>query len=39
MDVLPGGKVTMLFTGIEGSMRLLQQVGERYADILETCRL
>ena len=29
---LPTGTVTLLFTDIEGSTRLLQQVGERYAD-------
>ena len=38
MGELPTGTVTLLFTGIEGSTRLLQQVGERYADVLETCR-
>ena len=38
MSELPAGTVTLLFTGIEGSTRLLQQVGERYADVLETCR-
>jgi predicted ATPase/class 3 adenylate cyclase/DNA-binding CsgD family transcriptional regulator len=35
---LPKGTVTLLFTDIEGSTRLLQRVGERYADILEACR-
>ena len=39
MDELPRGTVTLLFTDIEGSTRLLQQAGERYADVLETCRL
>jgi class 3 adenylate cyclase len=38
MGELPKGTVTLLFTDIEGSTRLLQQVGERYADVLETCR-
>jgi predicted ATPase/serine/threonine protein kinase/DNA-binding CsgD family transcriptional regulator len=31
---LPTGTVTLLFTGIEASTRLLQQLGERYADVL-----
>ena len=31
---LPGGTVTFLFTDIEGSMRLLKQLGERYAEVL-----
>jgi predicted ATPase/class 3 adenylate cyclase len=30
--------VTLLFTDIEGSTRLLQQVGESYASVLEACR-
>src|SRR6266567_836385 len=38
MQHLPTGTVTLLFTDIEGSTRLLQQVGERYADVLEECR-
>jgi class 3 adenylate cyclase len=38
MDELPTGTVTLLFTDMEGSTRLLQQVGERYADVLETFR-
>ncbi len=38
MGELPRGTVTLLFTDIEGSTRLLQRVGERYADILEACR-
>src|SRR5947208_8189004 len=38
MRDLPTGTVTLLFTDIEGSTHLLQQVGERYADILATCR-
>ncbi len=31
---LPAGTVTMLFSDIEGSTRLLEQLGERYADVL-----
>jgi predicted ATPase/class 3 adenylate cyclase len=31
---LPSGTVTMLFTDIEGSTRLLHELGERYADVL-----
>ena len=34
----PTGTVTLLFTDIEGSTRLLQQVGERYGDMLALCR-
>src|SRR5215471_8421884 len=34
MRALPSGTVTLLFTDIEGSTRLLQQLGERYAEIL-----
>ena len=30
--------ITLLFTDIEGSTRLLQQVGERYAEVLTECR-
>ena len=30
----PGGTVTFLFTDIEGSTRLLKQLGERYGDVL-----
>ena len=32
---LPTGTVTFVFTDIEGSTRLLQQLGDRYADVLE----
>jgi len=32
------GTVTLLFTDIEGSTRLLQQVGERYVGVLAECR-
>ncbi len=38
MRELPAGTVTLLFTDIEGSTRLLQQLGEGYADILAQCR-
>ncbi len=38
MPDLPTGTVTILFTDMEGSTRLLQQVGERYADVLADCR-
>jgi signal transduction histidine kinase len=31
---LPGGTVTFLFTDVEGSTRILKQLGERYADAL-----
>ena len=34
MAHLPTGTVTFLFTDIEGSTRLLQQLGERYAEVL-----
>ena len=32
---LPTGTVTFVFTDIEGSTRLLRQLGDRYADVLE----
>src|SRR6266487_3339608 len=38
MRELPTGTVTLLFTDIEGSTRLLQQLGERYTSLLDTCR-
>lgn len=38
MPDLPTGTVTLLFSDIEGSTRLLQQLGERYADVLAECR-
>ena len=38
MPDLPTGTVTLLFTDIEGSTRLLQQTGEHYAGVLEECR-
>ncbi len=34
----PEGTVTLLFTGIAGSTRLLEKLGTRYADILTTCQ-
>ncbi len=34
MATLPTGTVTFLFTDIEGSTRLLQQLGDRYASVL-----
>jgi predicted ATPase/class 3 adenylate cyclase len=34
VDELPTGTVTLLFTDIEGSTRLLEQLGEGYADAL-----
>jgi predicted ATPase/class 3 adenylate cyclase len=33
-DSLPSGTVTFLFTDIEGSTRLLHELGDRYADVL-----
>lgn len=38
MREFPTGLVTLLFTDIEGSTRLLQQLGDRYADVLKECR-
>src|SRR5437016_13167603 len=37
MRELPTGTVTLLFTDIEGSTRLLQQVGHRYDGIVTDC--
>src|SRR5579884_2074753 len=34
MAIHPAGTVTLLFTDIEGSTRLLQQLGSRYAELL-----
>ncbi|MBA2425433.1 MAG: hypothetical protein H0V58_08750 [Actinobacteria bacterium] len=34
MRTLPSGTVTLLFTDIEGSTRLLHELGERYAEVL-----
>jgi predicted ATPase/class 3 adenylate cyclase/DNA-binding CsgD family transcriptional regulator len=38
MSDMPTGTVTLLFTDIEGSTRLLQQLGERYSNALSECR-
>src|ERR1700680_3785937 len=38
MHDLPSGTVTLLFSDIEGSTHLLQQVGVRYSFILTECR-
>ena len=38
MHHLPNGTVTLLFSDIEGSTRLLRQVGEQYGDLLDSCR-
>jgi class 3 adenylate cyclase/tetratricopeptide (TPR) repeat protein len=35
---LPFGNVTLLFSDIEGSTRLLERLGERYADVLDEHR-
>src|SRR4051812_42906488 len=34
MSALPQGTVTFLFTDVEGSTRLLHELGEAYADVL-----
>jgi class 3 adenylate cyclase len=34
MGELPTGTVTFLFTDIEGSTKLLQELGDEYADVL-----
>jgi predicted ATPase/class 3 adenylate cyclase/DNA-binding CsgD family transcriptional regulator len=39
MPTPPTGTVTLLFTDIEGSTRLLQQLGERYPDVLAVHQL
>ena len=38
MTELPRGTVTLVFTDIEGSTRLLQELGDQYADLLESHR-
>jgi predicted ATPase/class 3 adenylate cyclase len=38
MCAFPTGTVTLLFTDIEGSTRLLQQIGEHYSTLLEACQ-
>ena len=35
---LPSGTITLLFTDVEGSTRLLQQLGARYEAMLADCR-
>jgi class 3 adenylate cyclase len=35
VDLLPAGTVTFVFTDMEGSTNLLQQLGDTYADVLE----
>jgi predicted ATPase/class 3 adenylate cyclase len=35
---LPAGTVTLLFTDIEGSTQLLQQLGDGYSELLTSCR-
>src|SRR5260370_27173472 len=38
MSQLPTGTITLLFTDIEGSTHLLQQLDERYSSVLIECR-
>jgi class 3 adenylate cyclase len=38
MASLPVGTVTFLFSDIEGSTRLLQQLGDRYGELVSTHR-
>ena len=38
MRDLPTGTITLLFTDIEGSTHLLQQLGAHYAELLTECR-
>src|SRR5690348_11053589 len=38
MSELPTGTITLFFSDIEGSTRLLQQLGERYTEVLADCR-
>ena len=38
MSTLPSGTVTFLFSDIEGSTRLLEQLGDRYAEMLREHR-
>jgi class 3 adenylate cyclase len=39
MASLPGGTVTFLFTDIEGSTQLLQQLGDAYGDVVRDHRM
>jgi class 3 adenylate cyclase len=38
MATLPGGTITFLFTDIEGSTRLLQELGDAYGDVVRDHR-
>ena len=38
MSALPAGTVTFLFTDVEGSTRLLQELGDRYGDVVRDHR-
>ena len=38
MRQLPTGTLTLFFTDIEGSTRLLQQLGDKYTSVLRDCR-
>jgi len=38
MPDLPTGTITLFFTDMEGSTRLLQRLGEQYATVLADCR-
>ncbi len=38
MPELPTGTITLLFTDIQGSTHLVQQMGDHYAALLEECR-
>ena len=38
MPSLPTGTVTLLFTDVEGSTRVLEQLKDAYADVLAECR-
>ena len=38
MRDLPTGTITLLFTDIEGSTQLLQQLGDGYSELLTSCR-
>ena len=38
MAALPGGTVTFLFTDVEGSTRLLQELGDSYGDVVRDHR-
>ncbi len=38
MPELPSGTVTLLFTDIEGSTRLLPRLGSRYGEVLAEYR-